>query len=243
MISYLFDVDGTLTLPLQRMEPEFLSEFLSWMNGESIYLVAGSDLEKVQRQIPDSVIEKCRGVFCSMGNQFWRGEELVYENDWKPNQALIQELVAFQMYTKFPIRVKLGGRGDIFEFRPGMLNFTTIGRNAGKKERERYYEWDKIRGERKNIVSQLEESYPDIDFRIGGQISIDIQPKGFNKSQASKWIRKVYGDTIYYFGDKCKEGGNDYDMKLDLEKHENDKFFCVNNPNETIKTLREIKNG
>ena len=235
---YLFDIDGTLTNPRQKMSRQFTKRFLKWMDDKSVFLVAGSNLEKVSEQVPPEVIAKCEGVFCSMGNQFWSGKNLVYENEWAPDPLLIEALTAFQMYTKFPIPLKEQfGRGEIIERRPGMLNFTTIGRNADTRERERYYEWDTKNGERKNIVSQLEKSFPELDFRIGGQISIDIQPKGHNKSQASEWIRKNLGGRMIFTGDSCHKGGNDYDICLDIKKHKDGEFHQVDSPEETLIVL------
>tara|TARA_B100000700_G_C14921575_1_gene797326 strand:- start:177 stop:950 length:774 start_codon:yes stop_codon:yes gene_type:complete len=216
---YMFDIDGTLTQARRRMSLAYERKFLNWMEGKSVFFVAGSDLDKVNEQLPIEVIANSDGVFCSMANQFWNRKGLVYENNWLPDPLLVEQLTSFQMYTSFPVKSKLGGRGKIFEYRPGMLNFTTIGRNANTAERERYYKWDKKHKERKNIVKQLESDFPDLDFRIGGQISIDIQPKGFNKSQASKWVRDNLGGQIVYFGDNCQHGGNDYDISLDVLKH------------------------
>tara|TARA_R100000808_G_C2133811_1_gene142466 strand:+ start:343 stop:1011 length:669 start_codon:yes stop_codon:yes gene_type:complete len=218
------------------MSNDFLKEFLAWMNDKSVFLVAGSDLEKVKEQVPESVLTGCKGIFCCMANQFWNSDGLVYENSWTPDPILVETLTGFQMYTSFPVKTKKGGRGSIIERRPGMINFTTIGRNASATERLKYYKWDKENGERKDIVRLLEREYKDLDFRIGGQISIDIQPKGFNKSQASKWVRKHLKGKIVYFGDKCEIGGNDHDIYHDVVKHKGI-AYNVKSPRETLNIL------
>ena len=219
------------------MSSKFSKSFRGWMENKSVFLVAGSDLDKVNEQVCQKVINECEGVFCSMANQFWMGKNLVYENEWTPDPHLRECLIGFQMYTKFPIRPKRGGRGKIIELRPGMLNFTTIGRNADAEERHRYYDWDTKNGERKSIVEQLEESFPKLDFRIGGQISIDIQPKGFNKCQASRWVRENLGGKMVFIGDSCHKGGNDYDLCLDIKEHKDGEFHQVDSPSETLKML------
>ncbi len=235
-MNYLFDIDGTLTEPRKKMSAKFSKKFLSWMENKRVFLVAGSDVDKINEQVAPEVIGACEGVFCSMANQFWRGKGLVYENLWAPDPHLVEQLISFQMYTKFPVKVKRGGRGEIIEYRPGMLNFTTIGRNASSKEREKYYRWDKENLERKNIVRQLEKDFPDLDFRIGGQISIDIQPKGYNKSQASKYVRESYEGRIVYFGDKCGKGGNDYDICVDVIEN-GGAVYEVKSPQDTLNIL------
>ena len=70
MKIYLFDIDGTLTEPRQKMSDNHVLAFLSWMTNKNVYLVTGSDYPKVKEQLPDSVVRKCNGVFCSMANQF-----------------------------------------------------------------------------------------------------------------------------------------------------------------------------
>ena len=87
---------------------------------------------------------------------------------------------------------------------------------------------------------RIEEKFPELEARIGGQISVDIQPKGNNKSQATKWIRKNVGGEMTYFGDRCLEGGNDYDVVLDLVEHQDGTFFQVDNYLETQELLRGL---
>jgi phosphomannomutase len=238
----MFDVDGTITPSLQRMENKFLFFFLSWMEDKKVFLVGGSDKGKIFHQVSSSVIDRCGGVFCCMGNELWQGDKLVYKNEFDPPIQLREMLTSFQMYTKFPIKPKAGGRGVIFEHRSGMLNFTTIGRNADTQERLKYYEWDKEHGERKYIAEVIEEDFPDLEARIGGKISIDIQPRGFNKSQASKWVRENVDENIVFFGDNCMEGGNDNDIYLDVKN--NGGFpFQVKDPSDTEKVLENLDKG
>jgi phosphomannomutase len=240
---YLFDIDGTLTPPRQRMEHHTLYEFLGWAPGKKFFLVAGSDFVKVREQIPGSILDRSEGVFCCMGNEFRRENKIVYQNEFNPPAALREMLVSHQMHGGFPVKVKAGGRGDIFEFRTGMLNFTTIGRNAGTEERNKYYEWDKEHKERERIANEIEEKFPELEARLGGQISIDIQPKGNNKSQASKWVRENLREEMYFFGDKCEEGGNDYDIALDITKNKDGMVFQVKDHKDTTRSLKRIESG
>jgi len=240
MTSYLFDIDGTLTPSLEKMEESFEDFFLSWMNEKKVFLVGGSDKVKVDFQIPPSVQSKCGGIFCCMGNELWQNGEITYQNEFSPPAGLTETLIINQMYGGFPVKAKVGGRGEIFEFRSGMLNFTTIGRNAGFKERERYFKWDKKHGERKSIAEEVERKFPELEVRIGGKISIDIQPKGFNKSQATKWVRKNTPSQMIYIGDKCTYGGNDYDACRDLEISGDGVYYNVDDWKETEGLLKTL---
>ena len=97
-----------------------------------------------------------------------------------------------------------------------MINFSTVGRDANNPQRLAYYEWDKIHMERENIKNDINKRFPDLQASIGGHISIDIYPRGADKSQASNDLRQQY-ETIHFFGDKTEYGGNDYPIALAVE--------------------------
>ncbi|MBC8395324.1 MAG: hypothetical protein H8E05_01390, partial [Bacteroidetes bacterium] len=131
--------------------------------------------------------------------------------------------------------------GNHIEHRPGMINFSVIGRNATPEERIKYFDWDKLNGERERIAEFLRGRYKDLDFNIGGQISIDINPKGKDKSQSTKYIReKSHQEEIefVFFGDKCQKGGNDYDIVKDIHENKDGVYFNVEGPEETVDILR-----
>jgi len=45
-------------------------------------------------------------------------------------------------------------------------------------------------------------------YSIGGQISFDVMPKGWDKTYCLRFLKNY--DEIYFFGDKTYEGGNDH---------------------------------
>ena len=55
---------------------------------------------------------------------------------------------------------------------------------------------------------------PEIKFSIGGQISVDVFPKGWDKTYCLQFIEGKY-DEIHFFGDKTHKGGNDYEIFTD----------------------------
>ena len=94
--------------------------------------------------------------------------------------------------------------GNHIENRGSMVNFSVIGRNCTQEQREEYYEWDKEKGERKKISTFLKHKFKELDAVIGGQISIDIYPKGMDKSQVLNVIeqeRLVKPDEYIFIGD------------------------------------------
>tara|TARA_Y100000310_G_C20650942_1_gene799389 strand:+ start:179 stop:907 length:729 start_codon:yes stop_codon:yes gene_type:complete len=237
-ISYLFDVDGTLTFPQEAMQMGHIVSFLSWMSDKDVYIVAGSGIKKVEQQIANSILKRVEGIFCSMANELWvvnGKKELIYRNEWKPPIELVSDLCKFQMGSLYPVK-----KNNYLEHRVGMVNFSVAGRDSNMEERKAYFEWDKIHGERQSIASSLRDKYPNIEILIGGEISMDIQPKGKNKSLASKYIRASIGGSMMFFGDKIHEGGNDYDIARDITEHRDGEIFPVTGPDETIKILESL---
>ena len=88
-----------------------------------------------------------------------------------------------------------------------MLNFSIIGRDCSLDERLDYFEYDVKTQERANIANEIITKWDSLDAVIGGQISIDITPRGMNKSQVLNEVKKFYSDEEYIFiGDRTMEG-------------------------------------
>ena len=91
-----------------------------------------------------------------------------------------------------------------------MVNVSIVGRDASYEERLAYFEWDKTSGERVALAQKLAMAFPDYEITAGGQISLDIVPKGLNKSVAKEAVLKRNdGAALCFFGDRMGEGGND----------------------------------
>lgn len=236
MISYLFDIDGTLTVPRQKISPEFEEYFFNWMQERQVFLVTGSDLVKVKEQLSERIIKACAGVFCSMANELYMEGVEVYKNELKIPDELIFWLKDQLNLSPYPVK-----RTNNLEFRSGMLNFSVAGRDSSVEERNAYCEWDKQHGEREKIAAYINKTFPDMEACVGGQISIDIQNKGKNKSQASKWIRNwIKNPDIIFFGDKTMPGGNDRAIVEDIlqSMDEYSSFYQVEGPDD-LKTILE----
>ena len=64
-------------------------------------------------------------------------------------------------------------------------------------------------GYRIALVKALQQKFPDygLTFSIGGQISIDIFPNGWDKTYALGIVADENFDEIHFFGDKTYEVG------------------------------------
>ena len=110
--------------------------------------------------------------------------------------------------------------GNHIEDRGAMVNFSVVGRNCTQEQREEYFEWDKRMGERNITCMEIKGTWPKLDAVVGGQISIDIYPKGNDKSQVIDIIKQdrlVKSDEIIFIGDGIENGGNDYPLAHSMD--------------------------
>ena len=231
-LVYLFDVDGTLTPSMSKMENDTSMRFLNWMRGKEVYIVAGSDNHKVYRQLPASILSRLDGIFCSSANELWQCGGPIYKNDWTPTDDFFSYLGKLYQNSHFTPKGK-----NFIEKRTGMINFSIVGREAPKELREIYYEWDKKIKDRENMAKAIMLDYPELQACIGGQISIDIYPKGQDKSQASRWVTENLKKEMVFFGDKCNPGGNDYPIANDIIQRECGTYHNVESPTQTLEIL------
>ena len=236
---YIFDVDGTLTPSRLMMTEKFTKFFDKWSNKNKYYLVTGSDLDKTKEQLPIAYIDRAEAIFTCCGNQMWRDNELIYDNKFELTSKLKNTLEVVLMSNQYPHRY-----GNHIEDRGSMVNFSIVGRNCTQEQREHFFKWDNEKGERKKISTFLKHKFKDLDAVIGGQISIDIYPKGMDKSQIIEHIEdieeKYCPDKYIFIGDRTMEGGNDYPLaKLMTGKCFRD-FYQTEGPKQTQKILESL---
>lgn len=230
---YLFDVDGTLTPPLEPIDEEFAEVFLTWARkgSKKVYLVTGSDLPKIKRQLFSSFIDQCDGIFTCSGNAFYSKGRLVKEQELVLPSGFIEDLELYLEHGS-PWRTKTGNH---IEVRTGMVNFSTVGRNASSNLRTTYHEWDKIHEERLDIIDYITKLYPEFEASIGGTISVDIYPCGKNKAQVVSTIHELHGDdiSIIFVGDRNVPTGNDWPLAQKLDTLNDCRWLQVGSYNET----------
>ena len=180
---YAFDVDGTLTDPRQLIDPQFNEAFCAFARKNLVYLVTGSDRSKIMEQLPAETLNACYGLFACSAAELWAAERLIYRKEHVFPQALIdaaEHLVDCSPYSE--------RCGNHIEHRAGMLNISTVGRNATPDQRHHYFEWDKRAGERLEFMRVLSCQFPQYELSAGGEISIDIVPYGWTKAVAKTEI-------------------------------------------------------
>lgn len=233
MNNYIFDVDGTLTPSRMRMDTEFQAEFIRFCKSNNVYLVTGSDYPKTLEQVGEDVMNAVTKSFNCSGNSVWVKGVEVYRTEWKLPQAartwLNQQLNESKFYRKTGLHI---------EERPGMVNFSIVGRNCNIEERAMYRQWDEHKNERVNISRAFEEKFEGMKAQVAGETGLDIYPIGSDKGQVASVIEK----PITFFGDMMQRGGNDYPLARALEPYEGSGAVQVKDWKDTRRILFALQN-
>ena len=243
---YLFDVDGTLTPAKSKMDPQFAKQFFNWQKGKQVYIVSGGSFPRIVQQLGRKNVDQVKGVFSCMGNAFYKkvpdihgysSWKLVYENKFKVDKPRLffSELERYVMESPYHTKT-----GNHYEERVGMVNFSIVGRNASQEERHEYEKYDAEHRERESIVKKLSKKHTQLDFVIGGAVSIDIFNKGNDKQQViTRFLKDIWDDYgIVFVGDRIKYPGNDHALAAALTEHHNGKAIEVHSWEDTRGLLK-----
>ncbi|PCH44388.1 eukaryotic phosphomannomutase [Wolfiporia cocos MD-104 SS10] len=238
----LFDVDDTLTPARQPVSPDMIRLLRALRKKAVIGVVGGSDLVKISEQLSvagSSVMDEFDYTFAENGLTAYKmGQALPSQSFIKyMGEERYKVLVNFILHYLADLDIPIK-RGTFIEFRNGMINVSPIGRNATVAERNEFNLYDKQHGVRAAFVSVLKEKFPDygLTFAIGGQISFDVFPNGWDKTYCLRHVEDEQFEEIHFFGDKTHKGGNDYEIYTDSRTI----GHAVSSPADTARLLKEL---
>jgi len=236
MRAFLFDVDGTLTVSRAAIDKRFSVQFKKFAQNNDVFLVTGSDKSKTVEQIGEVIYNTCKRVYQCSGNDIWEKDNNIHTNTWhlplEPREWLMDRVTG----SPFSIRT-----GTHIEDRPGMVNFSVLGRGATVEQREAYIAYDSLNGERNAIALAFNEKFGDkynIEANIGGETGLDISVIGADKAQVLNSLDE-YDDYIF-FGDKTMPGGNDFALAARIIKEESGRVHQVYTWQETQKLITQL---
>tara|TARA_Y100001958_G_C21062640_1_gene424936 strand:- start:42 stop:782 length:741 start_codon:yes stop_codon:yes gene_type:complete len=230
--KFIFDVDGTLTPSRQEIDMDFAVFFTDFCAEHDVYLVTGSDRDKTIEQIGEEIYSLSQRVYNCSGSDVWKGSTNLYTSAWDLPEEAEQWLRVECRCSDFPLRTGLH-----IERRPGMVNFSVVGRNATMAERKMYAKFDTINKERIRIAKDFQMLFPAIQAVVGGETGIDIFPRGNDKSQIVKDFNPKK-DILHFFGDRMDPAGNDYPLKKVILDRDLGMCYSVNDWKHTWKLLK-----
>ena len=216
----LFDIDGTLCLPMGALHEstENVLRELRQQLGIHIGVVGGSDRSKAIKQLgPDVLNNLMDHSFHENGCTYYQYGRLVCQDtlEYYISPSRLKEFIR-QILKLVADAGSPWMTGTFVERRACTLNVSPIGRDCTMQQRKAFYEWDQKTGCRKKLVKRMKQKSPDMlfDYAMGGQISIDVFPRGLNKTHCLHHLIGLY-DEIHFVGDQVGKGGNDYEIYID----------------------------
>lgn len=235
----LFDVDGTLTLPRQVVTDQMEAFLGRAAQQAALAIVGGSDFDKIAEQLRDrSVLDRFEYVFSENGLVARHQGALIHQQNIAAHlgedttQRLINFALRYMSELVLPVK-----RGTFVEFRSGLINFCPVGRSCSQAERDGFAAYDAAHGVRTAFKAALEKEFAGLglQFVIGGQISIDAFPEGWDKRYCLQFVEKDF-EEIHFFGDKTEPGGNDYEIFLDSRTV----GHRVSGPDDTLRQVKQL---
>eukprot|EP00775_Hariotina_reticulata_P005328 gene5328-5564_t len=234
----LFDVDGTLTVPRKVASQQTLDFLQELRKHIKVGIVGGSDLVKIQEQLGDNVLTAYDYVFSENGLVAHKeGKQLAVQSLKRfLGEDKLKKFINFVLHYIADLDIPIK-RGTFIEFRNGMLNVSPIGRNCSQEERDAFEVYDKEANIRPKMVEVLKKEFADynLTYSIGGQISFDVFPKGWDKTYCLRFVDEDF-DDIHFFGDKTFQGGNDFE----IFSSERTIGHTVTSPDDTQKQCTEL---
>ncbi len=235
-LALVFDIDGTLTPPRERLLPEMVAA----LRGLTVpfHVAAGSDLPLVQPQFLDPLWELgYRGdfeAFLNNGSAHFRCryseqprvdkmDEFNFADHFgaADHAFLLKTVEEVLDDDAFRLQAPLSIIGERLVDRGSMLNVVPIGRPRSKlsgdavANRKHFARFDGKTGFRRRMYEVLKTrlarlmAEKDLLIMLGGETSFDFVVAGMDKTHAVRTLLKDGYERLVFLGDALFEGGND----------------------------------
>ena len=249
----LFDMDGTLTPPREKITRKVIDALRELSSLSRIGIISGSDLDYIKQQCWDMFgiggvpVDRVDILPCN-GTKLlrWKNTKfhIEHEADMLKNIGAVsyrkilshvfqQQASIAMLYPDLPFT------GTFFQYRGSLLNWCPIGRVANLEQRSAWKKWDKDYHIREVYMKELQEyisnnSIP-VTVALGGTTSFDIYPHGWDKTYG---LQHYKGDKAFFIGDRCESGGNDWHIYNALNA--DGRAWCTKGPDNTIEIINHL---
>ncbi len=263
----LFDMDGTLTPPRKVISRIMLSQLKTISTQVKIGIVTGSPYSYMQQQVSELwgpngirkdrlILMPCNGTQVYVYNEVSRDFKRVYYTDFKNHfsekfgstefgkdayTCLVKDILELQLDFLEEYAIS-DVSGNFLSYRGSLVNWSMIGRDSDDELRAKFQALDRdlnIRNKlRDSLRVRLDTSgLGAIECALGGSTSIDIYPKGWDKTHC---LQHFKGADVWFWGDRCNPGGNDYTIYQKLGP--NSRSFQINSPADCAESVRKNLN-
>jgi phosphomannomutase len=255
----LFDMDGTLTPVRKKIESNVINSLIDLSKYSDIGIVTGSGMDYLVDQCA-SLWDKSTEFNPNMLSLFPCNGTKSYEwssvsGSWNMTscQNMSNHMGEESFKSLIKILLKLQNNiatskkfedvpmiGHFISYRGSMINWCPMGRDANFTYRKDFVKIDKSKNIRSDLVLMLDSEMIDskilkITAALGGNTSIDIYPDGWDKTFS---LNHVLSKNIWFVGDRCKPGENDYELFKKIEK--TGQAFETKSTTDTIRIINDL---
>ena len=250
----LFDMDGTLTPAREEINWNIVTKLRELSKHCRIGIISGSDMDYISQQCEKLFsiggVDPSRvDILPCNGTKLYEWEYTKYKIKHEANmideigeehyRSLIQFCCRSQS-TIIETCTAIPFTGTFIQYRGSLLNWCPVGRTATALEREAFIQIDEseggLRGQYtlalRNVIA--EKSMP-VTVALGGSTSLDIYPNGWDKTYG---LKHYQGQDVYFIGDRCEEGGNDWHIFEALK--DAGKSWQTTGPENTIQIIDNL---
>jgi len=261
----LFDMDGTLT-PARKAMPRYVAEKLFILHNANfeIGIISGSDMNYIMEQckilfelygkrLDRLKLFPCNGTKYYTWNTKLCEPEEVYKKSIRSElgpeklKRVLNSLLKYQLdvMNNYEFSERLNYTGTFVDYRDSLINWCPTGRNAGGHDRSIFEDLDeyfKIRSKFQSILSN-DPVFSGLSVKVGGTTSFDIYPHGWNKTFPFTYMKEhasFDNYELFFVGDRCAPGGNDYELFMYVKKLHSNNAFQTSGPEETLQIIQNI---
>jgi phosphomannomutase len=225
-----FDLDGTLA-PSKSPLPDRMAELLDQLlDRYHVCVISGGKFGQFEKQLLSNLkadpsrLQRLH-LMPTCGTRYYhydldQGWEQVYAEDFTAAEkdkictalARVAKDLGYEEKETF---------GDILEDRGSQVTWSALGQDIvdhlGEEGVRRKEEWDADNAKKNNMRDAAAALLPEFEVRVGGVTSIDVTKPGIDKAYGMKKLMEILEigkGEIFFIGDRIKEGGNDYPVKL-----------------------------
>lgn len=261
----LFDMDGTLT-PARKVMTKDIAEklFMLHNHGYEIGIISGSGLNYILEQcdiffktygkrLDNLKIYPCNGTKYYIWNVKTNEPLQQYCQNIRKTlgqtklKRVLNALLKYQIdiMNNYEFSERFNYTGTFVDYRDSLINWCPIGRNASSIDRALFEDLDNYFKIRKSFSKILGKDpvFSGLSIKIGGATSFDIYPYGWDKTfplttQIKESDLEDY--ELFFVGDKCQMGGNDYEIYEHIKSINNNNAFETHGPEQTINIINHL---
>lgn len=226
-----FDLDGTLAPSKSPLPDRVAAAFTQLLEQYQVCVISGGKFGQFEKQLlnnlkVDPKLLQRLHLMPTCGTRYYQHD--VDSGKWK--QVYAEDFTEAEkrkiMHALTEVAKDLGYKaektyGDILEDRGSQVTWSALGQDIvdhlGDEGVRLKEDWDPENKKKNKMRDAAALLLPEFEVRVGGVTSIDVTKPGIDKAYGMRKLMDILDikkEEILFIGDRIKEGGNDYPVKL-----------------------------